>query len=169
MKSRDWAVLLWRLGPRSRAKGLMQPSPESAAKSKRKVTAILPDSRYMPIFREVQLCYAARNSLPVPWNGRAGAALNRLLLHNPSWDLDTWKRCVRARFESDVNWSEDPVRWLARLTDYARGPLDKYGKPLRNRDFDCRFQEYLKQREKLRGEIESVGDIAGRTVKEQKL
>ncbi len=96
---------------------------------------VLADARHAAIREAIARSYAlANNGLAVPWTGRQGLALKRLLDANKSWTLQVWLNCICNRFTSEVNLSEDPIRWLARLPDYFRCPLDKFGKPRRNRE-----------------------------------
>ena len=149
----------------------MQPSSEPVPKPKRKVTAILPDERYMPVFREIDLSYRARNNnLPVPWNAKAGKLLNQVLRSLHSWPLEDLLICVRHRYWSDSNHSEDPARWISNLASYRANALNKFGKPKLEMNYDD--QQYLGRKDKMREEqlkgIASVGDIAKRVVKEKR-
>lgn len=82
------------------------------------------------IFQEVQRLYQENNQgRKVSWNGHTGKKLFRLLQNNKSWPLEDWLTCVRNRFASEVNKSEDPIRWIDRLPDYLGSPLDRFGKP----------------------------------------
>ena len=86
------------------------------------------DDRHHPIREEIAAFYRRENGLEPPWTGQHGQALKRLLDANPSWPVEVWLRCVRNRFASEgINPAADPIGWLKRLPDYARGPLDKFG------------------------------------------
>jgi hypothetical protein len=37
---------------------------------------------------------------------------------------------LRNRHKSEVNHAERPRVWLSRITDYANGPLDRFGQPM---------------------------------------
>jgi hypothetical protein len=67
-------------------------------------------------------------SMP-PWDGGEAKQLSLLLAANPVLSADAFERLLLARSASEVNHSERPKVWLDRLTDYAGGPLDRYGKP----------------------------------------
>jgi hypothetical protein len=88
-----------------------------------------PDSRHAPIRERIAALYAAANGgLTVPWTGRHAKVLANLLRENSSWTLAIWLRCIENRFRSEgINPAQDPVAWINRLVDYARGPLDKFG------------------------------------------
>lgn len=85
-------------------------------------------SAHTAIRAEIARLYERANRLNVPWNGHHGKRLAALLKANPSWPLEAWLRCVHNRFASDgINPAEDPIRWIGKLVNYARGPLDKFG------------------------------------------
>lgn len=66
-----------------------------------------------------------------PWNGREGSALSKLLAANPRLTLEGFKRLLKHRRDSEgVNLTARPFGWLEKVTDFASGPLDRYGKPL---------------------------------------
>lgn len=91
-----------------------------------------PDPRHAPIRELIARLYAESNAgLIVPWEGHAAKRLAALLKANARWPLEAWLRAVHHRFDSDVNLAEAPERWIAKLPDYARGPLDEFGKPKR--------------------------------------
>jgi hypothetical protein len=77
--------------------------------------------------------YAQANGLPVPWTGHTAKILASFLAANRGWPLAALERCVRHRFASeDVNLGEDPVRWINKMCNYVRGPLNRFGEPLKN-------------------------------------
>ena len=87
------------------------------------------DPRHQPIRKEIAALYRRENGLEPPWTGHHGRALKRLLDANRTWPLEVWLRCVRNRFATEgINPAEDPIWWIKRLPNYARGPLDKFGK-----------------------------------------
>lgn len=65
-----------------------------------------------------------------PWDGFAGKKLALFLIANPRLTESGFKRLVDFRASSEVNHSEHPVDWMAKLTKFGTGPLDRYGKPL---------------------------------------
>jgi len=89
---------------------------------------LISDPRHHPIREEIAGLYRRENGLEPPWTGHHGKALKRLLDANRTWPLDVWLRSVRNRFASEgINPAADPIGWIKRLPDYARGPLDKFG------------------------------------------
>jgi hypothetical protein len=66
------------------------------------------------------------------WDGSAGTTLAHLLRARRDWPCARLLRCVANRFASpEVNHLEHPRKWLRSLSNYAGGPLDRYGKPAR--------------------------------------
>ena len=65
-----------------------------------------------------------------PWDGSEGKALDAMLVAKPDLTPDAFKQMLWSRSRSDTNQAERPRKWLANLTDYAGGPLDRFGKPL---------------------------------------
>lgn len=87
------------------------------------------DERHNPIREEIAALYRRENGLEPPWTGHHGKALKRLLDANRTWPVEVWLRCVRNRFASEgINPAADPIGWIKRLPDYARGPLDRFNK-----------------------------------------
>jgi hypothetical protein len=103
-----------------------------------------PDPRHSAIRARIAERYAeANDALPLPWTGRTGFILSKILKSNPSWPLEAFLRCVDNRFASDnVNVSADPISWLhgpkEYLVGYAKAPLDAYGKPKKVRGVPAR-------------------------------
>jgi hypothetical protein len=97
-----------------------EPAPEPA-----------PDPRHGPIRARIQELQRHVAGVEV-WDGRCAGSLGRLLKlrGEAKWPLDRLLECVENRFRSEVNHAESPWNWLARLTEYACGPLDRYGKPM---------------------------------------
>jgi hypothetical protein len=91
-----------------------------------------PDPRHVTVRKVIAESYAAANGLTVPWTGHTAKVLADLLDNLRAWPADVLVRCVRNRFRSDgINPSEEPVRWIPKLPNYAHAPLDEYGSPKR--------------------------------------
>ena len=73
-------------------------------------------------------------NLQMPWDAGEARQLSVLLSSNPNLTDEVFHNLLRNRARSHVNHSERPRAWLAKITDYASGPLDKYGKPLDSSD-----------------------------------
>lgn len=89
-----------------------------------------PDPRHTP-FKAILAEYwkAAGNAIGMPWEGGEAGALGQLLSANPHLDDEQFRHLLDARLRSDTNHAKRPVKWLASVTDYAQGPLDKFGNP----------------------------------------
>ncbi len=101
----------------------------------RKPDAKPPDPRHHPVMLQIDRLYKAHNGgLPAPSMQRAARALSALLGANPKWPLEMLLRCVNNRFDSEcINLALQPHSWIKFLPDYARGPLDGWGKPKKQR------------------------------------
>ena len=76
----------------------------------------------------IKLCYQDHNKVPCPWDGSEASALTKALKACPSWEIDVWLRLVGNYFHSEGVNGARPRVWIPRLSDYARGPLDRYGR-----------------------------------------
>lgn len=73
----------------------------------------------------------AGTTLPeLPWDGREAKALADLLSASPTLDAGAFLKLLNNRRLSDTNHTERSYVWLRRVTDYAGGPLDRFGKPV---------------------------------------
>ncbi len=89
-----------------------------------------PDPRHAPLRDHIATLYLEANRLTVPWSGRHGAIMAQFLRSCP-WPIDALQTAVQNRFDSEaVNLAEDPLRWISKIPNYARSPLDRYGKPI---------------------------------------
>lgn len=70
------------------------------------------------------------NPLEPPWDGAEGKQLGMMLGANPKLGPEGFRRLLQYRARSHgVNLAERPSRWLRSLTDYAKGPLNKFRQP----------------------------------------
>jgi len=89
-----------------------------------------PDPRHAPLRDYIAKLYLESNGLTVPWSGRHGLILKQFL-QACNWPIDALQTAVQNRFDSEaVNLAEDPLRWISRIPNYAKSPLDRYGKPI---------------------------------------
>jgi uncharacterized protein YdaU (DUF1376 family) len=114
--------------------GCPSPSPSpSPIKQKRKTSCVKReiDSRHAD-FRELTGMYWAHKNpeIAMPWDASEGKQLTLLLAANPALDGDVFKGLLNQRAKSQVNHAERPRVWLSKVTDYARGPLNEFNKPL---------------------------------------
>lgn len=101
------------------------------------------DPRHYEIKKHIAELYCAHNGgLTVPWSGRTAKALALLLQSCGSWPLERLLACVDNRFDSeDVNLAADPLEWICgreRLVNYAGGPLNRFGRPIKVLGSDVR-------------------------------
>jgi hypothetical protein len=68
--------------------------------------------------------------LEVPWDGSEGKALGMFLSANSKITDVGVRKLLEQRARSEVNHSERPSKWIRNLISFARGPIDRYGKPL---------------------------------------
>jgi hypothetical protein len=89
------------------------------------------DCRHIACRDLVHAYHAAKHpgKARAPWDGSEARQLGALLSANPNLSVDDFATLLKHRSDSDVNHSARPRTWLSSLTDYARGPLDRYAKP----------------------------------------
>jgi hypothetical protein len=66
----------------------------------------------------------------MPWGPAEGRNLEMWLRETPNTTLEQFVGYLRNRFKSAVTHTERPSRWIGNVTNFASGPIDKYGKPL---------------------------------------
>lgn len=108
----------------------------SEPKGKSKIT--VRDVRFQPIVDSIRLCWP--DGVPWAFSADDGAAVKRMLAKRPErdgWTAEKLTECVGFRFMSEgVNVSESVKAWVGAVTDYAAGPLDRYGKAVCTSDRD---------------------------------
>lgn len=129
------------LGPRTKDRrtvdrGSSTKGPKDSPKGKPSSRGARGDPRHSPFRAILAEVWKATNSLEMPWDASEAKQLSSLLAANPTLDEDAFTELLRNRHDSRVNHSERPRQWLARLTDFGNGPLDQYGKPLREEGHD---------------------------------
>jgi hypothetical protein len=65
-----------------------------------------------------------------PWQQQEGMQLELWLKSSPNTTIAQFKQMLRNRYRSDVVHSERPSVWIRNITNFANGPLDRYGKPI---------------------------------------
>ena len=80
------------------------------------------------IRNHIQCSYQEVNHIRCPWDGSEGKCLDKMLKANPSWDEMTWLMMCSNYFLSEGVNGARPREWLPRISMYARGPLDRFGK-----------------------------------------
>lgn len=90
------------------------------------------DPRHVACKEAIFGYYREKNSGVDPdWNGREGKALGMLLGANPKLTAEGMKRLLDHRRESEVNHSDRPGLWIDNMKSFLNGPIDRFGKPLR--------------------------------------
>lgn len=88
------------------------------------------DPRHTPFKKVLDGYWHTHNSIDMPWSDREAGAMKNLLSANPTLDEQAFRMLLGNRHKSEaVNHSQSPRTVLAGLTDYAAGPLDRFGKP----------------------------------------
>lgn len=82
----------------------------------------------------VQKFWNDMNATDCPWSPRDEKALARMLRASPSVTPEEWDRMLDNRAYSvkagEINRTEMPFRWLAKLRNFEMGPLTKHHDPL---------------------------------------
>jgi hypothetical protein len=104
------------------------PNKEETGNSKLKPSPFGVTSVHALIRKNIQETYGKFVGVKCPWDGSEAKQLTHLLESNPSWTTEQILEMVKNRYASDCVNGQRPRQWLSRLSDYARGPLDQYGK-----------------------------------------
>lgn len=90
------------------------------------------DQRFTPFRDAIERHWNTANpGVEMPWDGSEAKTLNNFLKACPRTDLAAMERMLANRRASEVVQSHRPRTWIASLSDYANGPLDRFGKPAR--------------------------------------
>lgn len=93
------------------------------------------DVRFTPFRELLAKAWAVHNSIDMPWGKDAGANLARLLSNNPKLTAEEFRIMLHHRHKSEsVNLAERPMAWISKITDYAKGPLNQFNRPLDKAD-----------------------------------
>jgi len=103
----------------------MEEETEGKSHSKKKHT---PDPRHTPVKNKIFEAFHYFNKIYPSWGVKEAGCLSTFLKGH-DWEVEKIFTCIRNRFKSEENFSQEPCRWICRLGDFAGGPLDKYGKP----------------------------------------
>jgi hypothetical protein len=68
----------------------------------------------------------------MPWDGREGKNLEMFLRAAPHITAEQFRGFLRNRFKSEVNHGERASQWIAWVTNYAAGPMDRFGKTIQS-------------------------------------
>lgn len=100
------------------------------------LTPANPESRFQDFVAAIDTYWKSRNpDIPFSsrWDDSAGKNLKTLLANMPNLTVTEFTGWLRNRYQSAVNHAERPRRWIAALPDYADGPLDRFGRPTKQR------------------------------------
>jgi uncharacterized protein YdaU (DUF1376 family) len=92
-----------------------------------------PDPRKKGIADEISKFWRGQNSgrPDLRFTRADNQALNDFLRDHPEVGLSYFKQLLGNRAKSEVNPAAAPHKWLRSILDFAAGPLDRFGKPLR--------------------------------------
>lgn len=79
----------------------------------------------------------------VPWGAREMAALKEFLKNTPTICVEHACHCVNNYYDSDVNISAKPHKWIPNLIEYWLAPLNEFRIP---RLFEKEHQREMKMR-----------------------
>jgi DNA-binding transcriptional regulator GbsR (MarR family) len=89
------------------------------------------DKRHADFKAATQRYWDSKNpGVQMPWDGREGKALGMFLRAAPDITLEQFTGFLRSRFKSEVNHGERASQWIAYVTSYAAGPMDRFGKTI---------------------------------------
>lgn len=89
------------------------------------------DARHQPVRDAIAAHYANAIGKECPWGPAEAGQLGRFLRDNPNLLVRDIVQCIANRFASDISRGDPPKVWIATLTRYSEGPIDKYGRPKR--------------------------------------
>jgi hypothetical protein len=105
-----------------------KPSRAKAARGKKTEAA---KSRHAEFKAAILRYWESKNpGVEMPWGPAEGRNLEMWLRETPNTTLEQFVGYLRNRFKSAVTHTERPSRWIGNVTNFAGGPIDKYGKPL---------------------------------------
>jgi hypothetical protein len=121
----------------------------------------LPLSKHTSFKQEIKEYWDAAHDgtdIEMPWGGAEAAQLKRFIAENPKLTVTGLHRLLVNRVNSEVNHSERPCKFIPKLIEYARGPLNTFKQPANGSS-----QKKIEM-EKMNHESASAGDIAWRNV-----
>jgi len=108
----------------------LKPTAPEVDKVKVTKTALV-QSRHDAFKDAIKKYWAGKNpDVEMPWGPAEGKTLAMWLKESPTTTLDQFISWLRNRFQSEVNHTERPSAWIRKVTMFASGPIDRFGKPL---------------------------------------
>jgi hypothetical protein len=103
----------------------------SRAKAARATKTAIADARHAEFKAAILRYWESKNpGVEMPWDGREGKALGMFLRSAPHITIEQFTGFLRNRFKSEVNHGERCSQWIAWVTSYAAGPMDRFGKTI---------------------------------------
>ena len=90
----------------------------------------LAKSRHAEFKAAIETYWKSKNQIQMPWDAKEGKQLEMWLRSAPAVTIEQFTAMLRNRFKSGVNHGERPSAWINRVTVYANGPVDNFGKPI---------------------------------------
>ena len=91
----------------------------------------LESDRYRAFIDDLKMYWewVNKHTLPFSMGGKDGAAIRGFLRDHPNWESEHWRTALVNRGRSPVSKSAPLFTWVGKLSDYAAGPLNEYGRP----------------------------------------
>jgi hypothetical protein len=88
------------------------------------------DPRHHEFRQVMEKAWSVKNKEQMPWGPAEAKQLSLVLSSLPALTIEGFTSMLRHRHRSEVNHAERPRVWLPRISDYANGPIDRFGKPI---------------------------------------
>lgn len=69
----------------------------------------------------------------MPWGAEEGRNLGIWLSSSPKTTVEQFRGYLRNRARSEVNHADRPSMWIRKITSFAAGPIDRFGKPINSK------------------------------------
>jgi len=116
--------------------------------------------RHIALKAAIEAYWKSKNTIPMPWDGSEGAQLGMWETANPQVTVEQVVGFLRNRFKSEVNHGDRPRKWIANLTSYANGSIDKFGNPLNGGTNGTGKNQPSAASERVRANRQVLADIA---------
>jgi hypothetical protein len=110
---------------------VQQQKPSAKKKTSRGTMTEEIKSRHAEFKGAIEKYWLAKNTgVEMPWGPAEGRNLAMWLKESPTTTVEQFTFWLRNRFKSEVNHTERPSRWITNVTNFAAGPIDRFGKSL---------------------------------------